>query len=265
MQANTRSVIKHYGRKLCLSLRRCRKRLMDIVRPPLFEYRNETLNDRWIVEHVFPGKKNGFFLEAGAAGGIDASCTYVLEKEFGWTGICVEPNTEFFSQLLVNRPNSLCEKVCLAKKNGKVWYIEGGADTVNPYLGGIKANLETFKAGGHDVIRCGKAIEQDCMTLEQVLGKHHAPRVIDYAAFDIEGSELEVLSTFPFDRYTFLALSLECDWSMWSDITHLLAANGYEEVRNPFNVEMPWERYWLHKSIAGRRRLRHCKWLRGHL
>jgi FkbM family methyltransferase len=259
MQATLRAVVKLSRHKLGMTLRRFRKLMLDIARPPLFKYRNETLNDRWIAEHVFPGKKNGYFVEAGAAGGIDASCTYVLEKAFGWTGICVEPNAEFFSQLRANRPNSLCENVCLAKENGKVLYIEGGTHTVDPYLGGIKSNLETFKADGHQVILCGKAIEQDSLTLEAVLDKHHAPRVIDYAAFDIEGSELEVLSSFPFDKYTFLALSLECDWSMWNDISRLLVANGYKEVSNPFNVDMPWERYWLHNSIARNGTLNQCK------
>ncbi len=55
------------------------------------QYYNEPKNDRWIVECVFPGKQNGYFLEAGAANGIWGSSCYVLEQELNWTGICVEP------------------------------------------------------------------------------------------------------------------------------------------------------------------------------
>jgi len=224
------------------------KLLRNETTPALFVYYNETLNDRWIVESVFPGKTNGYFLEAGAANGKEASSCYVLEKALGWTGICVEPNDAFFEKLLRNRPNSICEKTCLAKQAGKVSYIEGSDNTIAPYLGGIKRNLATVKYGGNEIIKKGKLVEKDAITLEQLLDKHRAPSIIDYASFDIEGSELEVLEDFPFRRYRFLAMSLECDGSIWKPITKLLRSNGYREVENPFNQDMPWERYWLHKS-----------------
>jgi hypothetical protein len=64
--------------------------------PPQRQYYNETNNDRWIAEYIFPGKRDGYFLEAGAANGKAASSCYVLEQEFGWTGICVEQVQLFF-------------------------------------------------------------------------------------------------------------------------------------------------------------------------
>lgn len=73
--------------------------------------------------------------------------------------------------------------------------------------------------------------------------------MIDYAAFDIEGSELDVLEVFPFDQYTFLALTLECDRTIRTPISNLLTANGYYQIRNPFNRDKPWEMYWLHQSV----------------
>ena len=48
-------------------------RLMSTLPPPdhhpAYEYYNETLNDRWIVEQVFPGLRGGYFVEIGAANG----------------------------------------------------------------------------------------------------------------------------------------------------------------------------------------------------
>jgi FkbM family methyltransferase len=224
--------------------------ILSVIRPEKFAYYNETRNDRWIAECVFPGKTNGYFLEVGAAGGRETSSCYILETALGWTGICVEPNDDFFKQLVKNRTNSICENVCLAGNSGRVVYIQGDEDTVSPYMGGIKANLEANKDGGRDVIRKGKEVEKDAMSLEELLKKHDAPAVIDYAAFDIEGSELEVLRGFPFGQYTFLALTLECARTIWEPITRLLTSNGYVEVKNPFNRDKPWERYWLHESVS---------------
>jgi FkbM family methyltransferase len=211
---------------------------------------NETWNDRWIVECIFPGKRNGYFLEAGAAGGIYGSSCYVLESRLGWTGICVEPNSTFFQQLVKNRLQSVCENVCLSTRNGQVAFVEGGKDSANSYLSGIKSHLERFKHGSENIIQQGTTVMKQAIALEVLLSKHNAPSIIDYAAFDIEGSEFEVLKEFPFNKNQFLALSLECDGLIWKPITHLLTANGYREVSNPFNLDKNWERYWLHQSMS---------------
>lgn len=224
-------------------------RFVPSLMPPKHKYYNETKNDRWIIEYVFPNCREGYFLEVGAANGKASSSCYLLEQELGWTGICVEPNDYFFKQLVLNRPNSICEHVCLSNCCEKVIFIEGSEDTVNPYLSGIKKNLEAVKYQGKAVVQQGRAVEKDAVTLEVLLKRHQAPQIIDYAAFDIEGSELEVLEVFPFSEYTFLSLSLECDGSILTPITQLLTANGYRQIKNPFNRDKPWEIYWLHQTI----------------
>ena len=61
------------------------------------EYKNlNTWNDKWIAEEVFPGTREGFYVEAGACNGVGCSSTYVLEKELGWKGVLVEPDPIFF-------------------------------------------------------------------------------------------------------------------------------------------------------------------------
>lgn len=216
--------------------------------PPKYDYLNETANDRWIAEYVFPGMKNGFFVEAGAAGGRLASSCYVLETELGWRGICVEPGETFFAELLLTRPNSICEKVCLAGKPGTVEFVEGQGDGEQLYLSGIRENLLLYKHNGEKVVHSGRLVERQALPLASLLRKHQAPSIIDYAAFDIEGSELEVLETFPFSEYAFRSLSLECDGRIFAGVTRVLSEHGYREVKNPFNRNRPWERYWLHRD-----------------
>ena len=210
---------------------------------PRFEYQNETANDRWIVEHVFPGLRGGYFIEAGAANGKAASSCYVLEKKLGWTGVCIEPHPAFFAELVRNRPLSRCYQVCLGESEGEAEFMLGKAGTSEAYFSGLVASLEQFKAGAREgILQTGTLLRIPVKTLEQVLVEARAPAVIDYAAFDIEGSEIAVFRTFPFARYRFRAISVECDCEAPAE---LLTSKGYREVTNPFNQNMPWERYWL--------------------
>ena len=43
--------------------------------------------DRFVAEMVFAGKRNGFFIEAGAGDGLWISNTLLLEQKYDWTGI----------------------------------------------------------------------------------------------------------------------------------------------------------------------------------
>ena len=48
-----------------------------------------------IVLDLFGFKKKGVFIEAGACDGILNSNTFLLEKNYEWTGLLVEPVSEY--------------------------------------------------------------------------------------------------------------------------------------------------------------------------
>ena len=111
----------------------------------------------------------------------------------------------------------------------------------------IPKNLSRYKhsgSGENSKMIATTTTTKQAISLEQLLVRHSAPSLIDYLAIDIEGSELPVLRNFPFDRYQFRALSLECDGLIWDEITTLLTGAGYVEVQNPFNNHIAWERCW---------------------
>jgi FkbM family methyltransferase len=216
---------------------------------PKYQYFNETGNDRWIAEYVFPGKTGGYFVEAGAANGRDASSCYTLEHDLGWRGLCIEPNAAFYEQLVTQRPNSICESICLSDREEMVTFVFADADPdVAPYISGVKENLENYKWQGDQVTATGRPVSMPAVPLVALLRKHHAPKVIDFAAFDIEGSEYKVIDSFPFDEYTFLALSVEADAWIWEKMLARLQTFGYHQVSNPF-CDKVWEYYCLHESI----------------
>ena len=213
-------------------------------------YLNDCANDLWIREVVFPGKKHGYFVEAGAADGMADSSCCILEKQMDWKGICIEPHDSFFARLARNRPNSVCENVCLANENGWVEFAVSSGVDGSPYLSGVRDRIAA-KWQGDRVLAGASLVRKRSAALADLLRLHGAPKAIEYGAFDIEGSEFEALRSFPFSEFRFLALSFETDGSIAKPLSQLLMANGYKETCNPFNQEYPWERYWLHESIAG--------------
>ncbi len=212
-------------------------------------YLNDCANDLWIREVVFPGKKNGYFVEAGAADGMADSSCCILEKQMDWRGICIEPHDAFFERLPQNRPNSICENVCLANDNGWVEFAVSSGAHGSPYLSGVRDRIAA-KWQGDRVLASASFVRKRSAALADLLKQHGAPKDIEYGAFDIEGSEFEALRSFPFGEYRFLALSFETDGSIAGPLARLLVTNGYKETTNRFNQDHPWERYWLHESMV---------------
>ncbi len=76
------------------------------------EYTSQKGQDKWVIEEVLPGKEKGFFVDLAASDGIKLSNTYILEKYYTWTGICIEPNPYFYASLIKNR-SCLCVNDCI--------------------------------------------------------------------------------------------------------------------------------------------------------
>ena len=215
---------------------------------PAYEYHNETLNDRWIVEQVFPGLRGGYFVEIGAANGKAASSCYVLETALDWTGICIEPHDDFYRELVLNRPHSVCVSVCLSDRAETVNFVMAEGVEGLAYCSGVQHNL-TQKWGSDEILKTGRVVKKQAVPLVEVLRNHAASRVIDYLAIDIEGSEYNVLKDFPFEEYIFRAMTIETDEWVWEKLLPLLNHHGYQQVSNPFNIDRLFEKYCLHRSV----------------
>ena len=88
--------------------------------------------------------------------------------------------------------------------SGEAPFVAGGT------LGGL---LSGFDAHGLAYLRHHRpdapVVTVPTQTIRQVLDNAHAPPVIDYWSLDTEGSELALLHSFPWDRYTFRVLTVE--------------------------------------------------------
>lgn len=70
------------------------------------QYFNGIPVDKFLHEKYFKDKQNGFFIECGAADGLNLSCCKFFEESMGWRGINVEASPVKYGKLLQNRPNS---------------------------------------------------------------------------------------------------------------------------------------------------------------
>ena len=169
-------------------------------------------------------KKNGYFIEVGAADGINLSNTHLLETEFFWEGILVEPATIWEKKLQENRPNASIETLFAWKdSNSKIVFNE----TKIPELSTI--NLFSSK-DSHKYSRLkGKHYEVQTISLKDLLIKHKAPKYIDYLSIDVEGSEYEILNAFDFNLYDIRIITVEHNYSAQREkIFTLLTSRGYK-------------------------------------
>lgn len=119
-------------------------------------------------------KTNGFFVEFGAANGIDQSNTYLMEREFGWVGILAEPAKCWHNDLKNNRSCSI-ETNCVWKSSGgQLTFIESDAAEFSTIAS--HSDLDLNK----EFRKNGKTYDVETISLNDLLNKYNAPREIDY-------------------------------------------------------------------------------------
>lgn len=190
---------------------------------------SQKAQDRWVIEEALPARRGGFFLDLAATDGIKLNNTLLLEREFGWTGIAIEPHPQQFKLLSTNR-NCHVSNACVDTDFHDVDFLPNGA------LGGIvDADTDNNWQVRSKLLRAGYAagdvLRLKTRPLIDVLREFNAPKVIDYFSLDVEGAETRILRGFPFTEYTFLTLTIE---RPTPELNRLLFGNGYRFVRNVF-------------------------------
>lgn len=187
-----------------------------------------------LILKYFNNKKKGFFIEAGAWDGEDLSNTIYMETQMEWTGLLVEPNIGVYKKLKGKKRNTHSINSCLSIKGyaEKVKFDTAdvfGAieDEENPNKDELLdlRNRYQNQFRHKDVAR--ETILVQCFPLYSLLLAIGNPRV-DFMSLDIEGSELAVLRTIPFDKVHIELFLIETQHSNETAITELMTKNGYE-------------------------------------
>ena len=135
-------------------------------------------------------KEPGFFVEAGALDGETRSNTLQLERKHGWEGVLIEADkTSLFA---------------LKEKHRKAWILPNCISTQNHTIVAEFANKGHVGKIKLTKDKVGQSATQGltdvvCLPLYSIVSALGRKR-IDFFSLDVEGFELEVLKTVPFDQ-----------------------------------------------------------------
>lgn len=203
--------------------------------------------DKYVVEAFFQNKRNGVFFDIGAHDGVRASNTYYLEKNLGWTGVCVEPQDDQFAKLVQSR-NCICLHGCIYSSSGPKEFLKvsGPSDMLSGILESyhpnhmVRAKREVAELGGSLEV-----ITVQAFTFNEVCKKNGINH-IDFLSIDTEGSEEMIIKSIDFDQIDISVIAVENNYRENGIREHLLS-RGYSYkcnlaaddifVKNNFKVQ----------------------------
>lgn len=159
---------------------------------------------------------NGFYVELGANDGVNQSNSLYFELNRNWKGVLVEPSPHNFLLCREQRSNknrifcNACVGFDYEDKYVDIKYANLMSISENLALDieDKEAHLESSKAHLKET-ETVFAFGAVAKTLNSLLEKAEAPKVIDFLSLDVEGAELEVLKGINFEKFSFKYMLIE--------------------------------------------------------
>ena len=182
-------------------------------------------------------KKKGFFIEIGAANGIDLSNTYLLENKFDWDGIVVEPAKIWRDEIIKNRACTISYDCIYSESGLKVEFLE----TTKPEFSTV--NIDSKSKDIHEGYRQknNKKYELQTISFKDFSTKYEVPNKIDFLSIDTEGTELEILKSINFEDFDIKIITVEHNFTKKREsIFNYLIGFGYQRVLENFSLVDDW-------------------------
>jgi FkbM family methyltransferase len=180
-----------------------------------------------ILRSLFPGQKEGFYVDVGAHHPRRFSNTYIFYR-MGWRGINIEPDPAGSALLTKHRKRDVNLQLGIGPEKGIMEYYQFDEPALNTF-DKILAD-ERVQSGNCHLIRTTKVPVE---SLAVVLNRYLKGRKIDFLNVDVEGMDLMVLNSNDWDRYRPTVVLVEMPGdnvrdSLGSDIFDFLSEKGYE-------------------------------------
>ena len=190
--------------------------------------------DHWIDTHTSHGK-SPFFVEVGGYDGEKFSNTLFLEKHRGWDGLLIEANPYTFDILRSRDRKCWAANACLSDTVPDMTFIISGSTTsatktmTDKFRARVKNDVATYGTSGDKRwVHAGEKVTTQCRSLASMMaeiGRNH----IDYFSLDVEGAEMFILKSIPFDSITISVFTIELDQHS-TEIVAFMESKGYSLV-----------------------------------
>jgi len=172
-----------------------------------------------IVDEILGRLERGFYIECGAHDGEYLSNSLFFEVRRNWTGLLIEPDTKTFPRLMLKNRNAFHINTCIS--------------------GSLKAQLVNFQSeqelskvigetnGPNGIGKSAqKGAQVICLPLYSLLLAVGNP-IVDFFSLDVEGSEIEVLRSIPWERVKIRVILVEVNHVDKSVVNTILTDAGY--------------------------------------
>jgi len=190
-----------------------------------------------IAAHLFLNSSPNYFVEFGASDGIEGSNTLMLEKEFGWSGLLIEPAKIFQARLQENR-NVVIDYRCISAESGNIMsFLEQDSLSTLSAYSKSDAHLRNSRIN----------YEVETISLNDVLKQNSSPANISFMSIDTEGSEYDIIKTFDFKKYHVAFFCIEHNnRAEGRELVTFMIENGYSLILE----ELSEVDYWfLHNDL----------------
>ena len=146
-------------------------------------------------------KTGGTFIDLAANQAVQLSNTFAMERDFDWTGLCVDANY-FVWQDLAHRKCTVIGAAVGKFENEEIPFKYRNAGDESAYGGLIKEGMKQ----AHRTPNEGTVFTT---TLNQIFEEFSINHHIDYLSLDIEGAEQYALENFFWHKYKFCVITIE--------------------------------------------------------
>lgn len=146
-----------------------------------------------ILKRVFNGKKDGFYVDIGAADPVNLSVTKSF-YDLGWTGVNIEPSLHFFKKLQLRRPKDINLNYAAGNVEGvfDLYEVKGFEECSSLDKDIAKDSSKSFKKKYFKYKVHVKKVSE--------LLKSFYEREIDFLKIDVEGLEKQVIEGIDFSK-----------------------------------------------------------------
>ena len=201
-----------------------------------FKSKSQIFQDLFVI-YFTELKKNGFFLEIGAADGVSSSNTFLIEKKLNWNGIVCDPLPTWHESLEKNR-KCIIDKRCVYESSNLEMIFEDCYKC--PGVSGLKKELDMDH--NHNLRKDSKSIKVKTVSINDLLEEHNAPKNIDYISIDTEGSEFSILKELDLTKYNVSIFTIEHNFieEKRNKVRQLLEKNNYFRVLEKISAFDGW-------------------------